>query len=83
MVQVNMFEAKSTLSKLVATLETGQEQEVIIARDGKTVARLIPYEGKARPARIGGAKGRFVAPADPFEGDDEIAALFKQAVGVQ
>ena len=74
--QVNMFEAKTTLSKLVASLEAGEEDSVVLARNGTPVAKLVLIENKPRPARIGGAKGRFKAPADPFEGDAELAALF-------
>lgn len=42
MLTVNMFTAKSTLSQLVVALETGKESEVIIARNGKPAAKLIP-----------------------------------------
>ncbi len=74
---VNMLEAKSNLSRLVESLESGAEQEIIIARNGKPAARLVPI-GKATPVskRIGVAKGKFVTPAPDPELDAEIAALF-------
>lgn len=50
---VNMHDAKSKLSSLVEQLEVGLETEVIIARNGVPVARLVPY---AAPQRIGAAK---------------------------
>ena len=40
-VQVNMHEAKSSLSKLVERVLDGED--VVIARAGKPVARLVPY----------------------------------------
>jgi antitoxin (DNA-binding transcriptional repressor) of toxin-antitoxin stability system len=47
---VNMREAKSQLSRLVASLESGAEEEIIIARNGKPAARLAPI---ASPAKAG------------------------------
>jgi antitoxin (DNA-binding transcriptional repressor) of toxin-antitoxin stability system len=45
---VNMHEAKTTLSRLVAAVETGEE-EVEIARAGSVVARIVlPRERKER-----------------------------------
>ncbi len=48
---VNMHEAKSNLSKLVE--EALEGEEVIIAKAGKPVAKLIPYEPKPEPRRFG------------------------------
>jgi prevent-host-death family protein len=53
MLTVNMHDAKSKLSSLVERLEVGQENEVIIARNGTPVARLVPYSA---PQRIGAAR---------------------------
>jgi len=64
---VNMHEAKTKLSELVAEVEAGKE--VILARAGKPVARLMPLR-KARPRRLGRWKGKvrmskdFDAPLD-------------------
>ena len=44
--QVNMLEAKSQLSSLIVAAENGEE--VLIARNGVPVARILPY----RPPRI-------------------------------
>ncbi|MEY2900758.1 MAG: hypothetical protein RL247_924 [Actinomycetota bacterium] len=54
---VNMHEAKSTLSSLVAKAREGDD--IIIARAGKPVAKIVPYDLPANPQRIGGMKGRF------------------------
>lgn len=78
---VNMLEAKSTLSKLVHDLECGRLDEVVIARNGRPAARLVPLpEAKAdRARRIGVARGRFAVP-DPSSGDDvEVLRLFEGA----
>jgi prevent-host-death family protein len=37
-----MHEAKTRLSQLVAAVENGSETEVVIARNGKPAARLVP-----------------------------------------
>jgi prevent-host-death family protein len=60
---VNMHEAKTTLSKLVELVESGEE--VIIARAGQPVARLVPA-GAAHPRKLGAWKGR-VWLADDFD----------------
>ncbi|MBX4420854.1 type II toxin-antitoxin system Phd/YefM family antitoxin, partial [Mycobacterium tuberculosis] len=43
MVTVNMHEAKTRLSSLVEGLETGRDNEIVLARNGKPVARLVAY----------------------------------------
>ena len=37
---VNMLDAKTNLSRLVEAVESGDESEILIARNGKPVARL-------------------------------------------
>lgn len=73
---VNMLQAKSTLSKLVEAIENGSEEEVIIARNGRPVAKLVPVEDVVLGHRIGVAKGRFVAPANIDVLNVQIAGLF-------
>ncbi len=75
MTTVNIFRAKTTLSSLIEKLESGQEQEVIIARHGRPVARMTRLVGNPRP-RIGVAKGRFKVPADIDVKNDEVLDLF-------
>lgn len=73
---VNMLEAKSNLSRLVDSVETGAEAEVIIARNGRPAARLVPIRSTVAGKRIGVAKGKFVVP-DTIDADEAvIAALF-------
>jgi prevent-host-death family protein len=84
MLTVNMHDAKSKLSSLVEQLEVGQESEVIIARNGTPVARLVPYSA---PQRIGAARQLLAgldipATVDAFNaGDAEIAADFEVSTG--
>lgn len=73
---VNMFEAKTQLSRLVEAVETGAEKEIIIARNGRPVARLVPIAPVAKGPRIGIAEGKFKVPDDFNELDKEIEALF-------
>jgi prevent-host-death family protein len=72
---VNMLDAKTQLSKLVEAVESGDEREIIIARNGKPAARLVPIERKKRPL-LGVAKGEFDVPDNIDEDNEEIAKLF-------
>jgi prevent-host-death family protein len=78
-IQINMHEAKSRLSELVAASEKGEE--VILARNGKAVARLVAVDQGAQrlpPQRLGAFKGQFTLPPDwdaPLE-DAELAEWF-------
>lgn len=76
---VNIFEAKSTLSRLIDAVESGSVREIVIARNGKPAARLVPIARKADGLRIGAAKGKFVAPELDAELDAEVALLFQGA----
>ncbi len=44
---VNVFDAKSPLSRLIEHIESGSEGKIIIARHGRPVARLVPAGGLA------------------------------------
>jgi prevent-host-death family protein len=70
---VNMLEAKTNLSRLVEAVESGAESEIIIARNGKPAARLVPIEAKARrPVRLGLANGKYpVTTQEEFDADNE------------
>jgi prevent-host-death family protein len=53
-VQVNVQEAKTRLSQLLAQAESGED--VVIARDGKPAVRLTPVE-KPAPRPVGFVAG--------------------------
>jgi len=61
---VNIHAAKTQLSRLVDAAAAGRE--VVIARAGRPVARLVPLAGPAtKPRRVLGAlAGRLRVPAD-------------------
>ncbi len=76
MLTVNMLEAKSTLSRLVEAVEQGAEAEVIIARHGRPVAKLVSLDKSLGGKRIGAAKGKFIVPDDIDQSNDDIATMF-------
>ncbi len=59
---VNIHEAKTNLSKLLARVSIGDE--VIIARSGKPIARLVPISGKSRRRVPGSAAGKVIIAPD-------------------
>ena len=73
---INMLQAKSTLSRLVEAIELGEEREIVIARNGRPAAKLVPIDVAPPANRIGVAKGLFVVPDSIDEHNDEIARLF-------
>jgi len=69
--QVNMLEAKTQLSKLVDAVESGAEEEIVIARDGKPAARLVAVATSPK-VRLGLAKGKYpVVTQEEFDADNE------------
>ena len=60
MTTVNMLEAKTSLSKLVEAVESGAESEIIIARNGKPAAKLVPLGAEPKKKiRLGLAAGKY------------------------
>lgn len=56
MVKVNIHQAKAQLSRLVERVAGGEE--IVIAKSGKPVARLVPYTAKNEPRRPGYLRGK-------------------------
>ena len=74
---VNIHEAKTNLSKLLKKVKEGQE--IIIARAGNPVARLVPYTDKPSRRVPGSAKEKiFISPGfnDPLQ--EEILREFEK-----
>jgi prevent-host-death family protein len=77
---VNVHEAKTHLSRLLERVAAGEE--IVIAKAGRPVARLVPYSESDEPRAPGGWEGRvWIAddfdelPADllaAFEGEDDV-----------
>lgn len=76
MTSVNMLEAKSSLSRLVEAIEQGREREIIIARNGRPAARLVPLAEASAGPRIGAARGCFEVPDNIDSSNAEVARLF-------
>ena len=67
-----MHEAKTKLSQLVERAEAGED--IVIARNGKPVARLVPLRATASLESVRGAwKGRVTMADDFDELPDDIA----------
>jgi len=76
MYQVNIHEAKTHLSRFVAMAAQGQT--VVIAKAGKPIARLEPYDSVRPRQRLGFLQGCFGSPAPVKEvGKEEIDAMFR------
>ena len=72
---VNVHEAKTHLSKLLARVEKGET--ILIARDGKPVARLVPVAPKVR-RKAGFDKGRiWVSPDFDAPLPDDLLDAFE------
>ena len=72
--QVNMHEAKTRLSKLVELVERGER--VVIARNGRPVAELIPYAQTTGRRKGGQLKGKVWISPDFDAPSPEIEELF-------
>jgi prevent-host-death family protein len=60
--QVNVHEAKTHFSKLLASVKNGQE--IIIAKAGKPIARLVPIRERRVRRVAGSAKGKMIISSD-------------------
>ncbi len=77
MTTVNLFHAKTHLSKLVDQIASGEESEVVISRNGKPVARMVPiFQKKNVSCRIGIAEDEFVLPDNIDDANEEVGKLF-------
>ena len=76
MCQMNVLEAKTNFSKILAMLENHEEEEVIICKSNRPVAKVVLIPEVDVSKRIGIAKGKFTFPDDFFEMDEEIAEMF-------
>ncbi|MDP1654023.1 MAG: type II toxin-antitoxin system prevent-host-death family antitoxin [Rhodocyclaceae bacterium] len=72
---VSLFDAKTHFSRLIEQIASGTESEIVISRNGKPVARVVPIETNVS-RRIGLAKGEFEVPDDIDAHNAEVAALF-------
>ncbi len=73
---VNIHEAKTHLSRLLKRVGAGEE--IVIAKAGKPVARLVPAGKSSQTRVLGSQKGRFEVPKD-FDAPlpEEILSTFE------
>lgn len=73
---INIHEAKTHLSRLLEQVAGGEE--IVIAKAGKPVARLVPLEAIPKKRQLGLLKGKLNVP-DDFDAPltDAELALFE------
>jgi len=64
MIEVNIHEAKTHLSRLLAQVEAGEE--ITIARNGEPVAKLVAIEKNSKKRVLGQYRGEVII-ADDFD----------------
>lgn len=77
MCKVNVYDAKTNLSKYLEMIESGKEKEIVICRYGKKIAKIVLYDDDKKTKRIGAGKG--LLKNMPFSLEDvegEIAKSF-------
>jgi prevent-host-death family protein len=75
---VNIYDAKTQLSRLVSSAEAGNE--IVISRNGKPVVKLVPLDFRPAQRRPGALKGKLHLPDDfdDFTSDDDVDWYGKQ-----
>ena len=73
---VNIHAAKTHLSSLLDDVLSGEE--VVIARSGKPIAKIVPFQ-QAKPRRKPGLlRGKAWAAPDAWDPDPELERLFDE-----
>jgi prevent-host-death family protein len=73
--QVNLYEAKTQLSRLVDRAAAGEE--IVIAKGGRPLARLVPLAKRTAPREVGFLAGQVqVGPDFDAPLPDDLAAAF-------
>jgi prevent-host-death family protein len=75
-ITVNIHEAKTHLSRLLQRVMAGEE--IILAKAGKPVARLVPFTAQPMQRLPGSAKGQiWIAPDFDAPLPDKLLAAFE------
>ena len=72
---INVYDAKTHLSRLLDQVARGEE--IIIARAGKPLAKLVPYGNDDRPREPGSWQGPLVIAEDYDVLPEDMAAAFR------
>jgi prevent-host-death family protein len=75
MVVMTVSQAKAQLSKLLAKVEAGEE--VVIGRNGKPVAKLVPVKMRRKEWKPGSMKGKIWIAPDFDDWPEDIARAFR------
>lgn len=77
MIEVNIHQAKTHLSRLLRRVIGGEE--VVISRAGRPVAKIVPLEDQPKERELGTDEGAFQVPENFNEPlPDEILTEFEQ-----
>lgn len=72
---VNMYEAKTHLSKFIARVQQGER--VIVAKNGVPVADIVPHVPKHHTIKFGVARGKYRYNDDDLVGvDPDVMEMF-------
>ena len=72
---VNIHEAKTHLSRLLQRVSRGEV--IVIGRNGRPVAKLVPYESRSQRRAPGAWKGRVQIAPDFDDLPDDLLAAFE------
>jgi len=61
---INIYDAKTQLSRLLREVAAGED--IVIAKDGMPLARLVPYQQEGKVRELGFARGR-IKVSDDFD----------------
>lgn len=72
---INVYEAKTHLSKLLERVAEGEE--LVLGKAGKPMARLVPYREVRQPRKPGRLAGKMWIAPDFDETPEDIIAAFE------
>lgn len=73
MCYASVYEAKTQFSKYISMVESGDEKEIIVLKNGKKVAKIVPFETETESVRLGA--GLLIGKAQDFVMDDPSDSL--------
>ncbi|MDN5850524.1 MAG: type II toxin-antitoxin system Phd/YefM family antitoxin [Nitrococcus sp.] len=73
--QVNIYDARMHFSRLIQEAAAGEE--IVIAKSGKPVAKLVPYRPPTAARQPGAWRGRVRVSADFDTLPEELEAAFR------
>jgi len=75
MTKVNIQQARTQLSRLLERVASGEE--IVIARAGTPVAKLVPFHEEHEPRRLGLYAGQIQLAPDFDDLPEELRAAFE------